>query len=100
VIKALGFEAEDLPRLFGSEGLGVTRWGTRTDGKTMMTLGRRVRGTSCAVPASLSGRSDDDDQPGRSACIPPAGDIVLPIRRGAVSLVRLGALGLGIRDGS
>ena len=28
VIKALGFEPEELPRLWGVEGLEVTRWGT------------------------------------------------------------------------
>jgi glutamate synthase (NADPH/NADH) small chain len=64
VIKALGFEAEDLPRLFGSEGLGVTRWGTlRTDGKTMMTsldgvfaAGDIVRGASLVVWAIRDGR--------------------------------------------
>src|SRR3546814_17900461 len=37
VIKALGFDPEDLPRLFDSEGLEVTRWGTvLTDFKTKM----------------------------------------------------------------
>ena len=64
VIKALGFEPEDLPRLFGSEGLGVTRWGTlRTDGKTMMTsldgvfaAGDIVRGASLVVWAIRDGR--------------------------------------------
>lgn len=64
VIKALGFEAEDLPRLFGAERLGVTRWGTlRTDGKTMMTsldgvfaAGDIVRGASLVVWAIRDGR--------------------------------------------
>jgi glutamate synthase (NADPH/NADH) small chain len=64
VIKALGFEAEDLPRLFDSEGLGVTRWGTlRTDGKSMMTsldgvfaAGDIVRGASLVVWAIRDGR--------------------------------------------
>ena len=64
VIKALGFEPEDLPRLFGAEGLGVTRWGTlRTDGKTMMTsldgvfaAGDIVRGASLVVWAIRDGR--------------------------------------------
>src|SRR3546814_19520320 len=38
VIKALGFDPADLPRLFYSEGLEVTRWGTvLTDFKTKMT---------------------------------------------------------------
>jgi glutamate synthase (NADPH) small chain len=64
VIKALGFEAEDLPRLFGAEELGVTRWGTRrTDGRTMMTsldgvfaAGDIVRGASLVVWAIRDGR--------------------------------------------
>ncbi len=64
VIKALGFEAEDLPRLFGAAELGVTRWGTvRTDGKTMMTsldgvfaAGDIVRGASLVVWAIRDGR--------------------------------------------
>ncbi len=64
VIKALGFEAEDLPKLFGTEALGVTRWGTlRTDGKTMMTsldgvfaAGDIVRGASLVVWAIRDGR--------------------------------------------
>lgn len=64
VIKALGFEAEDLPRLFGTAELGVTRWGTvRTDGRTMMTsldgvfaAGDIVRGASLVVWAIRDGR--------------------------------------------
>lgn len=64
VIKALGFEPEDLPRLFGAQELGVTRWGTlRTDGKTMMTnldgvfaAGDIVRGASLVVWAIRDGR--------------------------------------------
>jgi glutamate synthase (NADPH/NADH) small chain len=64
VIKALGFEAEDLPKLFGAEALGVTRWGTlRTDGKSMMTslegvfaAGDIVRGASLVVWAIRDGR--------------------------------------------
>ncbi|WP_404336064.1 NAD(P)-dependent oxidoreductase [Sphingomonas sp. MMS12-HWE2-04] len=64
VIKALGFEAEDLPRLFGAPELGVTRWGTvRTDGKTMMTsldgvfaAGDIVRGASLVVWGIRDGR--------------------------------------------
>jgi len=64
VIKALGFEAEDLPRMFGAEELGVTRWGTlRTDGRTMMTsldgvfaAGDIVRGASLVVWAIRDGR--------------------------------------------
>jgi glutamate synthase (NADPH/NADH) small chain len=64
VIKALGFEPEDLPRLFGTAELGVTRWGTlRTDGRTMMTsldgvfaAGDIVRGASLVVWAIRDGR--------------------------------------------
>src|SRR3546814_4022913 len=36
VIKALGFDPEELPHLFGSPDLSVTRWGTlRVDHQTM-----------------------------------------------------------------
>lgn len=64
VIKALGFDPEDLPRLFGAAELGVTRWGTlRTDGKTMMTniegvfaAGDIVRGASLVVWGIRDGR--------------------------------------------
>jgi glutamate synthase (NADPH/NADH) small chain len=64
VIKALGFEAEDLPVLFGAPQLGITRWGTvRADGRTMMTsldgvfaAGDIVRGGSLVVWAIRDGR--------------------------------------------
>ena len=64
VIKALGFDAEDLPKLFGSPGLGVTRWGTvLADNKTLMTnldgvfaAGDIVRGASLVVWAIRDGR--------------------------------------------
>ncbi len=64
VITALGFEAEDLPNLFGAKELGVTRWGTvRVDHKTMMTnldgvfaVGDIVRGASLVVWAIKDGR--------------------------------------------
>jgi glutamate synthase (NADPH/NADH) small chain len=64
VIKALGFDPEDLPTLFGAPELGVTRWGTvRVDGKTMMTslpgvfaAGDIVRGASLVVWAVRDGR--------------------------------------------
>ncbi len=57
VIKALGFDAEELPKLFDSPDLSVTRWGTlRVDHKTMMTnldgvfaAGDIVRGASLVV---------------------------------------------------
>jgi glutamate synthase (NADPH) small chain len=68
VIKALGFDAEDLPRLFGAADLGVTRWGTlRVDHKTMMTsldgvfaAGDIVRGASLVVWAIRDGRDVSD----------------------------------------
>jgi glutamate synthase (NADPH/NADH) small chain len=64
VIKALGFDAEDLPRLFGATELGVTRWGTLLiDNKTLMTsldgvfaAGDIVRGASLVVWAIRDGR--------------------------------------------
>ncbi len=64
VIKALGFDAEDLPGAFGAPELSVTRWGTvRVDHKTMMTAipgvfaaGDIVRGASLVVWAVRDGR--------------------------------------------
>lgn len=63
VIKALGFDAEELPRLWGAPELGVTRWGTLlVDGKTLMTsldgvfaAGDIVRGASLVVWAIRDG---------------------------------------------
>jgi len=64
VIKALGFDAEDLPAMFGAPELGVTRWGTlRVDARSMMTsldgvfaAGDIVRGASLVVWAIRDGR--------------------------------------------
>jgi glutamate synthase (NADPH) small chain len=64
VITALGFEAEELPVLFGAPDLGVTRWGTvRVDHATQMTsldgvfaIGDIVRGASLVVWAIRDGR--------------------------------------------
>ena len=64
VIKALGFDAEELPTLFDAPDLAVTRWGTvRVDHKTMMTsadgvfaAGDIVRGASLVVWAIRDGR--------------------------------------------
>ncbi|MEQ9608588.1 MAG: NAD(P)-dependent oxidoreductase [Kiloniellaceae bacterium] len=64
VIKALGFDPEDLPKLFDTEGLEVTRWGTvLTDFTTKMTAldgvfaaGDIVRGASLVVWAVRDGR--------------------------------------------
>jgi glutamate synthase (NADPH) small chain len=68
VIKALGFDAEDLPKMFGCADLGVTRWGTlRIDHKSMMTsldgvfaAGDIVRGASLVVWAVRDGRDVTD----------------------------------------
>jgi len=64
VIKALGFDAEDLPKLFRARNLGVTRWGTlEIDPATAMTNldgvfagGDIVRGASLVVWAIKDGR--------------------------------------------
>ena len=64
VIKALGFDPEDLPNLFDSVDLKVTRWGTlKTDFDTMETnlpgvfaAGDIVRGASLVVWAIKDGR--------------------------------------------
>ena len=64
VIKALGFDAEDLPQMFGEPALGVTRWGTlRVDHQSMMTsldgvfaAGDIVRGASLVVWGIRDGR--------------------------------------------
>ena len=64
VIKALGFDAEDLPALWNAPELGVSRWGTvLADGKTLMTsldgvfaAGDIVRGASLVVWAIRDGR--------------------------------------------
>ena len=64
VIKALGFEPEDLPTLWGVEELEVTRWGTiKADFRTHATnlegvyaAGDIVRGASLVVWAIRDGR--------------------------------------------
>jgi glutamate synthase (NADPH/NADH) small chain len=64
VIKALGFEPEELPRLWGVEGLEVTRWGTikadfltkRTSLEGVYAAGDIVRGASLVVWAIRDGR--------------------------------------------
>jgi len=64
VIKALGFDPENLPKLFGSEDLQVTKWGTlKTDFDTMETnlpgvfaAGDIIRGASLVVWAIKDGR--------------------------------------------
>ena len=64
VIKALGFDPEDLPAAFGEPELTVTRWGTlKIDYRTMMTAlpgvfaaGDIVRGASLVVWGIRDGR--------------------------------------------
>jgi glutamate synthase (NADPH/NADH) small chain len=64
VVKALGFEPEDLPALWGVDGLEVTRWGTVkadfTTGQTSLdgvfAAGDIVRGASLVVWAIKDGR--------------------------------------------
>ena len=68
VIKALGFEPEDLPALWGVEGLEVTRWGTiraefstgRTSLDGVFAAGDIVRGASLVVWAIRDGREAAD----------------------------------------
>ena len=68
VIKALGFDPENLPMLFGAPELQVSRWGTVTvDYRTMMTnldgvfaVGDIVRGASLVVWAIRDGRDAAD----------------------------------------
>ncbi len=69
VIKALGFDPEDLPTAFGAPDLGVTRWGTREGrlrARMMTTLdgvfaaGDIVRGASLVVWAIRDGRDAAD----------------------------------------
>jgi len=64
VVQALGFEPEDLPRLWEQPGLEVTRWGTvKADFRTHQTslegvyaVGDIVRGASLVVWAIRDGR--------------------------------------------
>ena len=64
IIKALGFDPENLPKLFRSEDLQVTKWGTlKTDFDTMETnlqgvfaAGDIIRGASLVVWAIRDGR--------------------------------------------
>ncbi|MEO0389153.1 MAG: FAD-dependent oxidoreductase, partial [Pseudomonadota bacterium] len=68
VIKALGFEPEDLPALWDEPGLEVTRWGTiKADFETKETaldgvyaVGDIVRGASLVVWAIRDGREAAD----------------------------------------
>ena len=68
VVKALGFEPEDLPKLWDVDGLEVTRWGTvKADFRTHATnvpgvyaAGDIVRGASLVVWAIRDGREAAD----------------------------------------
>jgi len=68
VIKALGFDPEDLPTLFGEPNLKVSRWGTvQVNYRTMMTnldgvfaAGDIVRGASLVVWGIKDGRDAAD----------------------------------------
>ena len=64
VIKSLGFDPEDIPKLFNSKDLAISKWGTiKIDLKTMQTnlegvfaAGDIVRGASLVVWAIRDGR--------------------------------------------
>ena len=68
VIKALGFEPEDLPKLWGVDELEVTRWGTikahflthETNMENVYAAGDIVRGASLVVWAIRDGREAAD----------------------------------------
>ncbi len=68
VIKALGFEPEDLPTLWGQPELAVTRWGTikaafttgQTEMENVYAVGDIVRGASLVVWAIKDGRDCAD----------------------------------------
>ena len=64
VIKALGFDPEDLPKLFEANELQVTKWGTikadfdsmETNLKGVFAAGDIIRGASLVVWAIKDGR--------------------------------------------
>ncbi len=78
VIKALGFEPEDLPALWDTPELAVTRWGTiktkpithETDLDNVFAVGDIVRGASLVVWAIRDGREAADEILQRIAAAP------------------------------
>ena len=72
VIKALGFDPEDLPAVFAAPDLAVTRWGTvKVDFRTMMTtIPRRLRRRRHRA-RRLAGRLGDPRRPRRRRRHPP-----------------------------
>jgi glutamate synthase (NADPH/NADH) small chain len=82
VIKALGFDPEDMPAMFGEPALAVSKWGTiRVDHRTLMTslpgvfaAGDIVRGASLVVWAIRDGRdaADQMDAWVRAKAVAPA----------------------------
>ena len=64
VIKSLGFDPEDIPKLFGAEELGISKWGTikinldsmQTNLNGVFAAGDIVRGASLVVWAIRDGR--------------------------------------------
>ena len=64
MIKSLGFDPEDIPKLFGAEELGISKWGTikinldsmQTNLDGVFAAGDIVRGASLVVWAIRDGR--------------------------------------------
>ncbi len=75
VLKALGFDPEDLPTAFGAPELAVTRWGTlKIDHRSMMTnLRRRVRRRRHRA-RRLAGGLGDPRRPRRGGAHPRLSD--------------------------
>lgn len=82
VIKALGFEPEDLPKLWDTDGLEVTRWGTvkahfqthETALEGVYAVGDIVRGASLVVWAIRDGREAADAMLERFASVAVAAE--------------------------
>ena len=64
MIKSLGFDPEDIPKLFGAKELGISKWGTikinldsmQTNLDGVFAAGDIVRGASLVVWAIRDGR--------------------------------------------